>query len=186
MAAAASAGVLAATTVLAVEGRVVAGETTVLVAVNGLPTAVRLPLEVAMVAGTAWAAAGVAGVALVVRRVPVALTAIGAWAVARALSRVLKGAIDRPRPSLLLDEVVVRIGLPHDAGFPSSHAAIAAALAVVVGRAWPVARIPAALVAVAAGLGRLAVGVHLPLDVVAGWSLGALTGLAAVAVAGRQ
>ena len=62
-------------------------------------------------------------------------------------------------------------------GYPSGHAAVAGALTVVVaahlGRRWAVA---ALVLGVAVLLGRMYVGAHLPLDVVGGAALGAVSG----------
>ena len=62
-------------------------------------------------------------------------------------------------------------------GFPSGHAAVAAALTAVVAahlsRRWLIIALGSAVI-----LGRLYVGAHLPLDVVGGVALGAVAGSA--------
>jgi undecaprenyl-diphosphatase len=61
-------------------------------------------------------------------------------------------------------------------GFPSGHAAVAAALTFVVwrhlGPRWGAAALGVALIVM---LGRMYVGAHLPLDLVGGAALGAVT-----------
>lgn len=70
---------------------------------------------------------------------------------------------------------------PHvaDNGFPSDHATVAAAAAVVAAIAWR--RWAALFLALAAvvGLARVLAGVHLPGDVLAGWAFGATAAFAA-------
>lgn len=89
---------------------------------------------------------------------------------------------DRP---FLSDADTVRL-IPHaaDNGFPSDHAAAAAAIAVVGALAWrrwaPVLLAWAALI----GAARVFVGVHLPDDVAAGWAMGGAAALGAWMVAG--
>jgi undecaprenyl-diphosphatase len=68
----------------------------------------------------------------------------------------------------------------------SGHAAVAAATGVVVVAVLPRRWRPLAVgVALVVGVARIVHGVHLPADVVGGWSLGALVGLAAVELADR-
>ncbi len=182
---AAAAIVVIATTALALPGELVAGETAVFEAVNGWPRAVGLPLEAVMQVGTFVAALGAATVALVRGRRRLAAALALAWALDRLAAAVLKAVVDRDRPPALVDDVVLRQHLPADAGFPSAHSGTAAALAVVAGVTWPRLAVPAAVVAVLVGLGRLYVGVHLPLDLLGGWALGVLCGAAALGVSDR-
>jgi membrane-associated phospholipid phosphatase len=95
-----------------------------------------------------------------------------------------KGLADRPRPSTML------VAVPQTS-FPSGHAletmaAVLALLAVVlpmmsraIGR---VAIAAGALILVLVGVSRVALNVHYPSDVVAGWSLGYLYVLLCLAV----
>ena len=90
-----------------------------------------------------------------------------------AATFVLKIAVARPRPLLGLDE--------SGASWPSGHAAVAMALALsftMLARRerWPhrsVLELLALLAATAVGLARLAMGVHWPTDVLAGWLVAA-------------
>ena len=176
---------LIATTVMTAPGRLVTGEAAVFGWANDLPRWVGLPLEGVMQLGSFAAALGAGVVALVTGRRRLAVGAVAGWALVRITSSLMKAAVGRERPPSFFADAVLRQHLPSDNGFPSSHAANAAALAVVVTWAFPRWRWPLALVAVLVGLARLYVGVHLPLDLVGGWCLGVLCGLATAALATR-
>ena len=85
-----------------------------------------------------------------------------------------KPLIGRVRP--FVDHVEYReIGVrPVSPSFPSGHAATAAAGALALARIWPVAAIPAWTLAVIIAISRVALGVHFPSDILAGFLLGAL------------
>lgn len=87
-------------------------------------------------------------------------------------------------PDALLADVVMREGA-QGLGFVSGHAAIATALATAL---WPYlttrGRVLSIVLASVVGLGRVYAGAHLPLDVVGGVAIGALTGIAANALVG--
>lgn len=87
---------------------------------------------------------------------------------------VTKPVIGRVRP--FVDHVEYReIGVrPDTPSFPSGHAATAAAGAVAFARIWPAAAIPAWTLAAVIAISRVALGVHFPSDVLAGFLLGAL------------
>ena len=94
------------------------------------------------------------------------------------LAIVIKGVVKRERPAGLLDGVEGReVFAEGSLGFPSGHAAVAAALTVVVAahlsRRWALA---ALALGIAVFFGRLYVGAHLPLDIVGGAALGAVAG----------
>lgn len=94
---------------------------------------------------------------------------------------VAKAVVGRPRPDVLLgiDPSVVL----DTAGYPSGHTATVVALVVAL---WPelyrVERIVAAGLAVLVALGRMELGVHLPLDVLGGALLGSLVALSVQAL----
>ncbi len=93
---------------------------------------------------------------------------------------VIKFTIRRPRPEGEWGQVY-RITDPHS--FPSGHAARSAALVVMgiaIGPPW--FALALAIWAPWVGLSRVALGVHHFSDVVAGWLVGALMGLIAVAL----
>lgn len=150
--------------------------------INALSGAMDVPLRTVMQAGTLAAVVVAAAVAFATRRWrlarDLAIAGGGAWILAKAL-KVLVG---RGRPGAILNDVVFRGGLATGLGFPSGHAAVAAALAggasPYVGRAGR--RVAWGVVAVV-GVARIYVGAHLPLDVVGGiavgWSSAALVHL---------
>lgn len=126
---------------------------------------------------------GVAAAATLRRwRPPTAALIAGyaSWAAAQAVKTV----VVRDRPDALLSGVVLREGA-HGLGFVSGHAAIATALATAV---WPYlstrGRTLSVVLVAVVGLGRIYAGAHLPLDVVGGVAIGALTGIAANALVG--
>lgn len=93
---------------------------------------------------------------------------------------LLKFSIRRPRPEGEWGQIY-RITDPHS--FPSGHAARSAALAVLsiaVGPPW--FAIALTLWAPWVGISRVALGVHYLSDVVAGWIVGALMGIIAIAL----
>ena len=147
-----------------------------------LPETLRLVLWPSMQLGNRFVALGIVVVLAVAGR-RWAAAILGASALGAYLaSTALKALVDRPR----LDPVV--LGRPrweevHDAALPSTHTAIAvavatAAIAVFGRRAWWVGA-----VAALAALARLHAGVHTLVDVAAGAALGAGVALAVVAVA---
>jgi undecaprenyl-diphosphatase len=88
-------------------------------------------------------------------------------------ARLLKLAIDRQRPSTVYARPEPLVHAPHDHSFPSGHAttsfACATTLAVLAPRLAPLFFVLAAAIA----WSRVYVGVHYPLDVLAGAVLGA-------------
>ena len=84
----------------------------------------------------------------------------------------LKALIDRPRPPLRYPEPKPLVALPHDASFPSGHAATSFAAATMLSFAAPRLSPFLFLLAAAIGFSRVYVGVHYPLDVIGGAALG--------------
>jgi undecaprenyl-diphosphatase len=166
---------------------VVVGEVAVVEALNDLPGAVIGALEVVMQLGARGAIPLVALVAAVLtdrRRLRVALAVVLAGGLAWFATAQVKDAVDRPRPAGVGAEVEL-----HDhargRGYPSSHVGVATALLVAsaLGTRRPV--VAAIGVAGLVGVARMAVGVHLPLDVVGGLGLGAVAAALSVHLALR-
>lgn len=112
------------------------------------------------------------------------LAAIGA---ADGLAWLLKRLIGRVRPPLQLPDIHALVPLPTTGSFPSGHAAAAFAAATVLALALRRGPGTAALFTLAAAVAysRLYVGVHFPLDALAGAALGVVVGAATWAVARR-
>ena len=99
--------------------------------------------------------------------------------VALGIAHVLATVVDRPRP-FVADPGSVHLFVRHaaDPGFPSDHATAAFAIATALllrNRVWgAVVLVFAAILSV----GRVAMGIHYPSDVLAGAALGSLAALA--------
>jgi undecaprenyl-diphosphatase len=121
--------------------------------------------------GLVWVVIAVVAT-FVLRRRTLLLTALAVWA-ADLTAYGLKLVVDRPRPHL---DPLVR--LPTDPSFPSGHAATSFAGATMLALLVP--RLAPGLYALAAAIAfsRVYVGVHYPLDVVAGALLGTAIGWA--------
>jgi membrane-associated phospholipid phosphatase len=104
-----------------------------------------------------------------------AIRGVGSIAVTSALANQgLKRLTKRRRPSLRHVPVGRRLSKqPGTTSFPSGHAASAFAFAVGASSELPAARIPLIALASAVAYSRVYVGVHYPLDVVAGAAAGA-------------
>lgn len=127
--------------------------------------------------GTFGTVPGLAAVAVVRRRFTLAgailIAGTGAWVLAKAVKR----PVGRGRPAALLPHVRVRGREEGDLGFPSGHAAVSAALTVVIRPYVPAPwRVPLTALACFVPMARLYVGAHLPLDIVGGSALGAAVG----------
>jgi glycosyltransferase 2 family protein len=141
--------------------------------INRLPAAIATPIQLVMQAGALPAAFVAAIIALTARKGRLAAAVVLAGAGAWMTAKLVKSIVGRGRPGSLLDGVVHHGAIDRGLGFPSGHAALAAAVVVVasphlgrVGRraGWTVV----AIVAIA----RMYVGAHLPLDVLGGAALG--------------
>lgn len=127
-------------------------------------------------------------VALATGRARLALGLTGAGMLAWLAAKGVKDAVERGRPGALVEDALLRDAHPGGLGFPSGHAAVVSALAVVV---WPQlnrAGRSAVVVAVAVvGLLRIYVGAHLPLDIAGGAGLGlALAGAVHILLRRRE
>ncbi|TML17572.1 MAG: phosphatase PAP2 family protein [Actinobacteria bacterium] len=111
------------------------------------------------------------------RRWGVLFMTLFAVAVADWASMGLKALVDRPRPPLRYAQPKVLVPLPHDASFPSGHAATSFAAATILSFAAPRLAPFLFLLAAAIAFSRVYVGVHYPLDVIGGAVLGVLVGL---------
>src|SRR5215469_7187701 len=162
-----------ATAIVARRDRVGPCEARTFRAVNGLPDSIYAPTWVIMQLGTLGAAPAAAGAAWLAGEGELAVRLLvggtGTW----AFSKLVKRAVRRPRPGVLLAGTRCRGRQAAGLGYLSGHAGVAVALGAAAlphlgpaGRALALSAIPIV------GLSRIYVGAHLPLDVVGGAALG--------------
>jgi len=113
------------------------------------------------------------------------LTLLGVFS-ADAIAFAIKAVVRRDRPAVRYAEPHALVRVPHDHSFPSGHAAtgFAAATILATGSSRRVA-IPLYALAAAIAFSRVYVGVHYPLDVLAGALLGIGIGWIIVSVPSR-
>jgi glycosyltransferase 2 family protein len=153
-------------------------EVSIFRAVNDLPQGLHTVVWPFMQYGTFITIPSLAVIALLFRRFRLALALALAGVGVYAVALVVKNVVDRGRPSALLTAVEERELFGTDSlGYPSGHAAVAAALTVVVAAHLSTRWVIVALALGAVVLfGRIYVGAHLPLDVIGGAALGAIAG----------
>ena len=107
---------------------------------------------------------------------PVAAAAVAAG-LAWALVHVAKAIADRPRPYEVVAGAVLRQQPAHGTSFPSSHTAITVAVVIALMPFLPRALAAVAIAyAVLVGWSRVYLGVHYPLDILAGAGIGMAVG----------
>lgn len=151
---------------------------------NGLSHAAYVPVWVLMQFGSLGGALATGAVLRLAGRRAlgdrVAVVGSATWAAAKAV----KPFVRRGRPASTVTGARVRGHEQSGLGYPSGHAAVAAAVAAVVtpylAPRW---RVPVWAAALTVGPTRSYVGAHLPLDVVGGAALGIAVGAAARAPA---
>lgn len=107
--------------------------------------------------------------------IPLGLAGGIAWSISEL---ILKPLVVRLRPSSALDAATVVGGFPLGYSFPSTHAALAFALAVVLAYKEPKWKSALFTLAFGIALSRVYLGHHYPIDVIAGgvfgWGVGML------------
>jgi undecaprenyl-diphosphatase len=107
---------------------------------------------------------------------PVAGGAVAAGA-AWLLANVAKVIANRPRPYQVVADAVLRQPPAHGTSFPSSHTAVTVAVVIALMPFLPRALAWVAIAyAVLVGWSRVYLGVHYPLDVLAGAGIGMAVG----------
>jgi undecaprenyl-diphosphatase len=156
-------------------------------ALNGLPAFLAVVLWLPMQFGNFLILPLGAVAALVGKRWRLAAALVIAGAGKYGVARLIKDEFVRHRPAVFLEDVQVGFGGSDSGlGFVSGHAIVAVAFATVVHpylRSRP-ARIVLWSAAAIVCLGRVYVGAHLPMDVVAGGGVGLALGLLANFVLG--
>jgi membrane-associated phospholipid phosphatase len=101
------------------------------------------------------------------------LNLISAFIVSIVLGEISKRVMAEPRPFLILHHYHLLLQEPLDYSYPSGHALIVSAGAVVVLLTLPYyISIPMTIEALAVSYSRVYVGAHWPIDVIGGWLLG--------------
>jgi undecaprenyl-diphosphatase len=162
----------------AARAELTAAEERIFRAVNELPGELNGFVWPFMQYGTFVTIPVIALVALAFRRVRLAIAILLAGVGVYLLALLFKQIVERGRPGALVAGVQERETFGEGSlGFPSGHAAVAAAITAVVAahlsRRWLIAALALGTVVI---LGRLYVGAHLPLDVVGGAALGTVAG----------
>ena len=121
------------------------------------------------------------------RRRAFEVAAAGALALAIALAVVMVSGlfVNEARPFVHDHDTVLLMQHAADNSFPSDHATVAFAGAVVAALAWPRWGVACIAAAVVIGLARVFAGVHFPGDIAAGAAIGTLAAIAAWAVVRR-
>jgi undecaprenyl-diphosphatase len=166
------------TTMLVARTELASLEAAIFRAVNDLPQGLNTVVWPFMQYGTFITIPALAVIAFLSRRFRLALAIALAGVGVYMVTLVVKSVVDRGRPAAILTAVEEREVFGADSlGFPSGHAAVAAALTVVVAAHLSVRWLYAALAVGAVVLfGRMYVGAHLPLDIIGGAALGAIAG----------
>jgi membrane-associated phospholipid phosphatase len=146
-------------------------------AINGLPSWPWLewPVRFVMQVGAFFALPIIAAVAFVLKRVRLGVAVLVSGGAAYLLARLAKDFVARARPAAFFppDDIVVRGNVQQGLGFPSGHSAVAAAVvcAAIPYLVWRY-KLWLLFVPIVVAFGRIYVGAHLPLDVLAGMSIG--------------
>jgi len=172
---------------VAIQDPVPSGELSLTEWINDAPDAVAAVLYPVMQFGTLGGPVLVAAAIVIFRRdwllsAATVATGLVTWFAAKGVKRL----VERDRPATYLPEIFIREGDGTGLGYVSGHSAVAAATAMMAMAALPPRWRPAlAATAFLVGIARVVHGVHLPADLVGGWSLGVLIALGALSIVDR-
>lgn len=97
-----------------------------------------------------------------------------AYAISGGICQIIKHLVDRPRPSTLPGAITVGPA-PTSQSFPSGHTTSAFAFATMIALFFPSWTIVCLILGILAGISRIYLGVHYPLDVAVGALIGMIT-----------
>jgi undecaprenyl-diphosphatase len=126
--------------------------------------------------GLVWLGLAVALGGFTWRRPWLALRVAVTILLAEMASGLLKAGIERDRPPLANPDPEPLVSVPATHSFPSGHATVGFACATVLALAVPRLATPLFALAVLIAVSRVYVGVHYPLDILAGAALGTVVG----------
>lgn len=141
--------------------------------INGLPSFLRLFFLAVTQLGSVWMLFAVT-LGLLWRRLNrLAVRVFALGTTAYFITEALKYLVSRPRPSGLLATINLRESLIFGYGFPSGHTAVATTLSLLLILLFPPRwRWFAYIWILLVGLSRIYLGVHMPLDIIGGVSVG--------------
>jgi membrane-associated phospholipid phosphatase/uncharacterized membrane protein YbhN (UPF0104 family) len=166
-----------ATAVLARRDRPTVVEINFFRLINELPSAVRPPLLGIMQLGALGAVPALAAVALLRNRSRLARQLVVGGTATWLVAKLLQTIVDQEPPEIVLPNVLLHGATQAGFSYPSTHVAVAAAMATVAGAylSRPNRRLAWWTVAVI-GVARVYVGAHFPVDVVGGAAVGCAIG----------
>jgi undecaprenyl-diphosphatase len=135
-------------------------------------------------AGSLWGVLAAAAFPLTGFRILYLLVPWGAVAAAWTVAEGAKYLFNRARPYVSDTEIAPLIKTPSSSSFPSGHSATAAAGALTLSALYPTFAPALLLSGSLVVLSRVYLGVHYPVDVLAGVLIGVATGGVGLAVAG--
>ena len=118
------------------------------------------------------------------RRPQLLFVVAGTALITNVVTSAIKLGVGRDRPPFVDPEPEPLVGVPETASFPSGHASTSFACATVLARAAPRFTVPLYALAAAVAFSRVYVGVHYPLDALAGAVLGVLAAIALLRLEG--
>jgi undecaprenyl-diphosphatase len=145
------------------------------------------PIFVGLSIVGSWAAVWLAialAVAFVWRRPNVFLVVATTALATNLVTAVIKEAVGRERPPAIVLDPEPLMEVPTTSSFPSGHASTSFACAYVLSRLAPRLTPFVYVLAVLIALSRIYVGVHFPLDVLAGALLGTVVAIALLRLLG--